>query len=233
MAQHVGIVACSAEGAALCYRTFCVEAAALMGPHAHPEVSMHTHPLSAYMECIYRDDWQGVADLMLSSADKLARIGADFLISPDNTIHRAFPLVAPRSPLPWLHIVEEVAKEAKAKGYRRLAITGTRYTMEGTVYREKLGEAGLEYCVPEAGEREEINRIIMDELVYGTFAPAALRYFQQVIERLKSEGCDAVVLGCTEIPLLISPEASPLPTLDSTRLLARAAINRAVVPASQ
>ena len=228
MAQHVGIVGCSAEGAALCYRTFCVEAAELMGPHAHPEVSLHTHPLSAYMECIYRDDWQGVANLMLSSAEKLARVGADFLLSPDNTIHRAFPLVAPRSPLPWLHIVEEVANEAKARGFRRLAITGTSYTMEGPVYPEKLRQAGLDYRMPDAREREEINRIIMDEMVYGQFTPAALSYFQQVIARLKSEGCDAVVLGCTEIPLLVRPEDSVLPTLDSTRLLARAAIKRAV-----
>jgi aspartate racemase len=228
MAQHVGIVGCSAEGAALCYRTFCVEAAALMGPHAHPEVSLHTHPLSEYMECIHRDDWQGVAGLMLSSAEKLGRIGADFLISPDNTIHRAFHLVAPRSPLPWLHIVEEVAKDAKTQGFRRLAITGTRYTMEGPVYPEKLNEAGVEYRFPDAGERQEIDRIIMDELVYGKFTPASLRYFQQVIQRLKGQGCDAVVLGCTEIPLLVSPEDSPLPTLDSTRLLARAAIHRAV-----
>jgi aspartate racemase len=228
MAQHVGIVGCSAEGAALCYRTFCVEAAELMGPHAHPEVSLHTHPLSEYMKCIYRDDWQGVAELMLSSAEKLAKVGADFLISPDNTIHRAFSLVAPRSPLPWLHIVEEVAKEAKNKSYRRLAVTGTRYTMEGPVYPEKLREARLEYRVPDASERKEIDRIIMDELVYGKFTPSSLRYFQQVIGRLKHEGCDAVVLGCTEIPLLVSPEDSSLPTLDSTRLLARAAIRRAV-----
>lgn len=228
MAQHVGIVGCSAEGAALCYRTFCVQAAELMGPHAHPEVSLHTHPLSEYMKFIYRDDWQGVANLMLSSAEKLAKIGADFLISPDNTIHRAFHLVAPRSPLPWLHIVEEVANEAKAKGFRRLAITGTRYTMEGPVYPDKLCEAGLEFSFPEASEREEINRIIFDELVYGKFTAPSLRYFQQVIERLKNDGCDAVVQGCTEIPLLVSPEDSPLPTLDSTRLLASAAIRRAV-----
>jgi aspartate racemase len=228
MAQHVGIVGCSAEGAALCYRTFCVEAAELMGPHAHPEVSLHTHPLSEYMKYIARDEWQGVANLMLSSAKKLAKVGADFLISPDNTIHRAFHLVAPRSPLPWLHIVEEVAKEATDKGYRRLAVTGTRYTMEGPVYPEKLREAGVEYRMPEASEQQEINRIIMDELVYGKFTAPSLRYFQQVITRLKNEGCDAVVLGCTEIPLLVAPEDSPLPTLDSTRLLARAAIRKAV-----
>jgi aspartate racemase len=228
MAQHVGIVACSAEGAALCYRTLCVEAAEVMGAHAHPEVSMHTHPLGSYMECINREDWQGVANLMLSSANKLAKIGADFLIAPDNTIHRALPLVAPRSPLPWLHIAEEVANAAKARGFRRLGVTGTRYTMEGPVYPEKLDEVGLEFRVPEARERGEINRIIMDELVYGKFTSASLSYFQQVIGSLKNQGCDAVVLGCTEIPLLVAPEDSPLPTLDSTRLLARAAIKRAL-----
>ena len=129
MSKHIGIVACSAEGAALCYRTICDEAATLMGRHMHPEISMHTHCLGDYMEYIYRDDWQGVADLMLSSAEKLAKTGADFLICPDNTIHHAFGLMAPRSPLPWLHIVDEVASVAHARGFRTLAITGTRITM--------------------------------------------------------------------------------------------------------
>ncbi|HEU5337576.1 MAG TPA: aspartate/glutamate racemase family protein, partial [Terriglobales bacterium] len=166
MSLHIGIVACSAEGAALCYRTVCLEGAAVMGRHAHPEVSLHTHPLADYMRCIYADDWQGVADLMLSSAEKLARIGADFLICPDNTIHRAFDQVAPRSPRPWLHIVEEVAAEAKRNNYRRLGVLGTRYTMEGPVYPAKLADAGIEYAVPGAEERERIDQIIMDELVY-------------------------------------------------------------------
>ena len=106
MTQHIGIVACSAEGAALCYRTIALEGAKVLGPHDHPEVSMHTHPLARYMSCIYANDWAGVADLMLSSAEKLASGGADFLICPDNTIHQAFDLVEPRSPLPWLHIAQ-------------------------------------------------------------------------------------------------------------------------------
>src|SRR5262249_2239500 len=104
MAQHIGIVACSAEGAALCYRTVCAEGAGLMGEHDHPEVSMHTHSLRRYMACIYRDDWRGVGDLMLDSAQKLAKIGTDFLICPDNTIHQALDMVRDESPLPWLHI---------------------------------------------------------------------------------------------------------------------------------
>jgi aspartate racemase len=230
MAAHVGIVACSAEGASLCYRTICVEGAEFMGPHAHPEVSMHTHALGDYMQCIYRGDWQGVAGLMLSSARKLASIGAEFLICPDNTIHQALRYVEPHSPLPWLHIAEVVASEAVRRGFKRIGITGTRWLVQSEVYPEKLAAHGLEYARPTETEREEINRIIMEELVYGVFRPQAVAAFQRVIERMKTDGCDAVVLGCTEIPLIIKDASSPLPTLDSTRLLARAALRRAVAP---
>jgi aspartate racemase len=228
MAQHIGIVACSAEGAALCYRTICVEGAGLLGAHAHPEVSMHSHSLAEYMECIHRDDWPGVGELMLSSARKLASIGAEFLICPDNTIHQALPDLEPRLPLPWLHIADVVADEALARGFRHLGLTGTRWLVESEVYPERLTARGLEYARPTPAEREAINRIIMDELVNGVLTPEAIRCFQSVIERMKGEGCDAVILGCTEIPLIMDDSNSPLPTLDSTRLLARAALRRAV-----
>ena len=228
MTQHIGIVACSAEGAALCYRTICVEGERLLGRHAHPEVSMHTFSFDDYMQPIYRGDWQAVGELMLASAHKLAKTGADFLICPDNTIHQALPYVMPTSPLPWLHIAECVAAEAVERGYRRLALTGTRWLVDSNVYPEKLEARGLSYLRPAPAERDEINRIIMDELVCSVFEPQAVTYFQRVIARLKDEGCDAVVLGCTEIPLIMNDGNSPLPTLDSTRLLARAALNRAV-----
>ena len=228
MPQHIGIVACSAEGAALYYRTVCVEGAALLGPHDHPEVSMHTHSLAEYMKPIYRNDWQGVADLMLSSANKLAKAGADFLICPDNTIHQAFGHIEGRSPLPWLHIADVVASQAVERGFHRVGLTGTRYLVASDVYPERLSARGLEYVRPEPAEREEINRIIFDELVYGVFKPEAVAYFQRVIDRMQREGCQAVILGCTEIPLIIDDANSPLPTLDSTRLLARAALRRAV-----
>jgi aspartate racemase len=228
MPSHIGIVACSAEGASLCYRTICVEGTRLMGAYAHPEVTLHSHSLADYMERIYRGDWQGVGELMLNSADKLARTGADFLICPDNTIHQALPSVEPRSPLPWLHIAEVVADEAAGRGFRRLGITGSRWLVESEVYPEKLAARGLEYVRPTTEEREKINRIIMDELVYGVIRPESVAAFQRVIERMKGEGCDAVVLGCTEIPLIIDDLNSPLPSLDSTRLLARAALWRAV-----
>jgi aspartate racemase len=228
MPQHIGIVACSAEGAALCYRTICLEGTELLGRHDHPEVSMHTHPLARYMACVYADDWAGVAELMLSSAEKLAKAGADFLICPDNTIHQSFDLVAHRSPRPWLHIAEEVAREAQHCHYRRLGVLGTQYLMEGPVYPAKLKAAGLEHRIPGLKEREKINQIIFDELVNAQFTPRSQAYFTEVIRALADEGCDAVVLGCTEIPLLVSADSSPLPTLDSTRLLARAALRKAV-----
>ncbi len=228
MTQHIGIVACSAEGAALCYRTICAEGAQLLGPHAHPEVSMHTPSLDEYVKCLERDDWRGVGELMLASANKLAKIGADFLICPDNTIHQAYPYVESRSPLPWLHIAEVVAIQAIERGFRCLGLTGTRWLVDGEVYPEKLTARGLKYLRPNAAEREEIDRIIMDELVCGVFKPEAAAYFQRVFGRMKDEGCDAVVLGCTEIPLIVNDSNSPLPTLDSTRLLARAALRRAV-----
>jgi aspartate racemase len=228
MPQHIGIVACSAEGAALCYRTICLEGAELLGRHNHPEVSMHTHALAEYMKFIDPGDWAGVAEMMMSSAGKLARAGADFLICPDNTIHQAFDLVEHRSPRPWLHIAQEVACEAKRNHFKRLAVLGTRYLMEGPVYPQKLKAAGIDYRMPDALQRESINQIIMDELVNGQFLPRSRAYFAEVIRALKDDGCDAVVLGCTEIPLIVTEESSPLPPLDSTRLLARAALRKAV-----
>jgi aspartate racemase len=227
MLKHIGIVACSAEGAALCYRTICAEGARLLGPHAHPEVSLHSLSLADYVDCLDRGDWQGVADLMLSSAHKLAVIGADFLICPDNTLHQAFPHVESRSPRPWLHIAEVVAAEASRRGYKRLGLAGTRWLVDSEVYPQKLAARNLEYVLPTEHERNETHRIIMDELVYGVFKPEGIACFQKVFSSMKNDGCDAVILGCTEIPLIMNDSNSPLPTLDSTGLLARAALRHA------
>lgn len=215
---HIGIVACSAEGAALCYRTICAEGAKILGPHAHPEVSMHTHSFSDYVACLERNDWKGVGELMLTSAKKLKTMGADFVIIPDNTIHQALRHIT--LPLPYLHIAQVVAAEAEKLGYKRPGLTGTKWLVESDVYPST-------YVRPTEHERDEMNRIIMEELVPGIFKSEAVKYFQDVITRLKEQGCDAVVLGCTEIPLIIGDANSSLPTLDSTRLLARAALQRA------
>jgi len=229
VAKHIGIVACTAEGAALCYRTVCIEGQELFGKYTHPEITMHTHPFNEYMRYIEAGDWEGVADLMLSSAEKVARTGADFIICPDNTVHQAFDTVIKKSPVPWLHIAEEVAAEATRRNLKHLGILGTRYLMEGPVYPSKLATRGIESSIPETNERRRINEIIFDELVNGLFTDESRTYFTEVIDRLKNRGCDAVVLGCTEIPLLVTKQGSSLPPLDSTRLLARAALRRSMV----
>jgi aspartate racemase len=226
--KNIGIVGCSAEGAALCYRTICGEAPPLMGEHMHPEVSMHTHPLAEYMVPIRAGDWENVAALMISSAQKVSQIGAEFAICPDNTIHEAFEFVKEKSPIPWLHIAEAVANKAIEDGFKQLAILGTKYLVTGPVYPVTLQKFDIASQIPEEGDRERIDEIIFKELVNGVFTEKSRRYFNAVIEKLKSRGCDAAVLGCTEIPLLVDPDDCPLPVLDSTRLLSRAALKEAL-----
>lgn len=227
-ARHIGIVGVSAEGAALCYRTICVEGAELLGRHDHPEVTLHTHPLARYMEAIEAGDWSAVARLMLDSARRLEAVGAELLVCPDNTVHQCWNELAPAAPLPWLHIAEVVAEAAATAGRRRLALLGTRYLMEGPVYPPALEARGLAWKIPSAAERQRIDRVIFDELVYGRFEETARRQFHEILARMRDSGCDAAILGCTEIPLLVRPAEAPLPVLDSTRLLARAALRAAV-----
>jgi len=227
MTKHIGIVAVSAEGAALCYRTVCLEGAALLGPHDHPEISLHGFSLRSYQRLIDDDRWDAVGEMLLESAAKLVQSGAQLLICPDNTVHQGLDLVRERSPAPWIHIAEEVSAEARRRGFKRLAILGTRFLMEGPVYRSKLAPAGIDCRVPNLEQRTRINQIIYDELVSARFLPESRAYLQNVIRDLGDNGCDAVALACTEIPLLISPADSPLPILDSTRILARAALREA------
>lgn len=228
-AKHIGIVGCSAEGAALCYRTICTEGAEFMGEHNHPEISMHTYPLARYTPFFPNQEWKPVAELMISSAEKVAQLGAAFAVCPDNTIHQSMEYVYEKTPIPWLHIAEVVADEAVRNGYHHIGVLGTKFLMTGPVYADAFNAKQLEHSIPNEDEREEINRIIFSELVYGKFLAESRGYFNYVIQRLKDEQhCDAVVLGCTEIPLLVIPEESPLPVLDSTRLLARAALLEAV-----
>ena len=228
--KHIGIVAVSAEGAALCYRTICLEGAAVIGPHEHPEITLHGFSLSKYQRLIDEDRWDAVGEMMLESAAHLVRSGAQLLICPDNTVHQGLDLVRERSPAPWVHIAEEVSAEARRRGFKRLAILGTRFLMEGVVYQSKLAPACIGYRIPNTEQRARINQIIYDELVHARFMPESRAYFQNVIGELGDNGCDAVALACTEIPLLISAADSPLPILDSTRILARAALRGATSP---
>ena len=225
--RHIGIVAVSAEGAALCYRTLCLEGASLLGPHDHPQITMHTYSLAQYMRHLDSGRWRDAGRMLMASADLLVRAGAELLICPDNTIHQALDLVRDQSPAPWLRIAEEVGAVAAARHFRRLGILGTRYLMEGPVYAEKLAARGIAHEIPGTEDRERIHAIIFDELVCGRFKASSREYVQGVIGALGARGCDAVVLGCTEIPLLVSEAESSLPSIDSTRTLARAALREA------
>ena len=226
--KHIGIVGCSAEGAALCYRTIVTESFAILGPDRHPEITMHTPSFADYVVAIRLGDWRRVADLMLDSTRKVASVGAEFALSPDNTIHEAFPMVEAESPIPWLHIARVVAEEARRRGFARLGVMGTRYLMEGPVYPDALAALGIECIIPDEEQRAALNGIIFGELVRGVFNESSRLYFNEVMDALRRRGAEAAVLGCTEIPLIVRPDDAPLPTLDSTRLLARAALREAV-----
>src|SRR4030095_11182891 len=187
MTKHIGIVAGSAEGAALCYRTICIEAPAVMGEHNHPEITMSSVPLAEHMRFVRANDWEGLAEALLVSARKVADAGADFAICPDNTYHQAFPFLIPQSPIPWLHIAEAVAEEASHCGYSRLGIMGTKYLMEGPVYPEALQKFRIDREIPDEPDRKKINEIIFKELVNGVFKETSRLYFNEVAETLSAE----------------------------------------------
>ncbi len=224
MAKHIGIAAVSYEGAALCYRSICSEASRSLGDHQHPEITLHNVCLSDYMNRIWQNDWSGVGDLLLASAAKLAKAGAEFVICPCNSVHEALPVIRDKSPIPWLHIGDVVALEALEAGYKKVGVLGTSHLMGASVYPQSLGGAGVECVMPDEADRNRVDRAIMVELVDGLITDDSRTAMHGVIERLAARGCDAVALACTELPLLIRPGETVIPTLDSTRLLARAAI---------
>lgn len=226
--KHIGIVMHSAEGALLCYRTAVFEGIALMGPHNHPEITMTGIAMHHALEAWDEGDLETLRAIFAADAAKAKAAGADFFVLPDNTAHIALEAPGETLPLPCLHIAEVVGDEAAAHGFKKLGILGTRWTMEGPVYAGACERRGMAWAVPEADMRAELHRIIMDELCLGIFEPGSIATFERAIEDLEEEGCDAVALVCTEIPLIVGDENSALPVLDSTRLLAKAAVEVAL-----
>jgi aspartate racemase len=226
--RHLGILAHSVEGAALCFRAFCQEGFRRLGPDDHPDVTLDCIALARSMPAWDEGDHRPIRATLSVSVQRLARAGADFFACPDNTAHMALEQPGEELALPGLHIAEVVADQAARDGRTRVGVLGTRYLMDGPVYPRAFAARGIAAEVPEAGDRKVVNEIIFEELVNGVFTSSSLQEYVRVIERLAGRGCDAVALVCTEIPLLVTPDASPLPTLDSTRLLARAAFDVAV-----
>jgi len=224
MAKHIGIVAVSYEGAALCYRTICAEASRSLGENTHPEITLHNICLSDYMNRIWQGDWDGVGALLLASVGKVADAGADLVVCPCNSVHESLPAIRQDLPIPWLHIGDIVARDAHKAGYKKVGVLGTNYLMESKIYPASLGGVGIECVLPDETDRNRVDRVIMVELVDGLITDDARTTMDGVIERLAARGCDAVALACTELPLLVRPGEAKIPTLDSTRLLARAAV---------
>jgi aspartate racemase len=228
MSKHIGIVACSAEGAALCFREIARYSPQFMGEYQHPQVTLSCVALGEWMPAFDRGDYGEVAAFMLREAEIVAKAGADFAVCPDNSAHLAFPHLIHKTPIPWLHIAEEVAKAAVRYGYQRAALLGTRFTMTGWVYPQIFSRYGLTITPPSIEDQAVVDRTIFQELVNGVVKEESRIAYNQVIARLKAQGCDCVILGCTEIPLLVRADDCPLPTLDSTRLLAQAAVDVAL-----
>ena len=226
--KHIGIVACSAEGAALCYRTIAQEAETYLGTYNHPTVTLHSIPMAEWMPAFHAGDYEAIGEFMLRSGRVVANAGADFAICPDNTCHLSFDHFIRRSPIPWLHIGEVVADEAQRHGLKKAGLLGTRFTMQGPMYREVFRRRGIDVLAPAADDQKIVDDAIWNELVHGQFPESSRQRYNDVIDRLKSQGCDCVILGCTEIPLLVRADDCPLPTLDSTRLLAKAAVLHAI-----
>ncbi len=226
--KHIGILAHSFEGATLCFRTACLEGVKRLGPHMHPEITMTCSAMALVLDAWDRGDNEELRGFFFKDARKLAAAGCDFFVCPDNTAHIALESPGAPFPIPALHIGEVVAEQAAHDGHKRIGILGTKYTMTGPVYPGALGRRGIGWAIPDEPDRKIVNEIIFDELCLGVFTDEARDAYVGIIEKLEAEGCDAVALVCTEIPLLISAEISPLPILNSTRLLARAAVEAAI-----
>lgn len=221
---HIGILAHSADGSALCYLEMVREAGRKLGPHEHPDITLAIRPMAPTIPWWDAMDLDSINESFMRSAERLVAAQCDFFVCPDNTAHIALDAAREPFPLPGLHICDVVAARAKADGRKRIALLGTRYTMRGPAYPAAFKRYGLEMRVPDAEDQELLNRLIFDELCMGEITESARAEFLRIIEELKREGCDAVALSCTEIPLIVTPDISPLPTLDSTRLLAHAAV---------
>ena len=226
--KQIGILAHSFEGATLCFRTACLEGVARLGPHMHHEITMAVSPMALVLDAWERGDNSELRAFFMKDVEKLAAAGADFFVLPDNTAHIAMESPGNPFPIPGLNIGEVVAEQAATDGRRKVGILGTKYTMNGPVYPGALGRRGIDWAVPSPKDQKLVNDVIFDELCLGTFKDESREAYVRIIEQLKAEGCDVVALVCTEIPLLITPDVSPLPTLDSTRLLAKAAVEVAI-----
>jgi aspartate racemase len=226
--RRLGIVAHSAEGASLCFLTACREGQKRMGPHMHPEIMVSAIPMGLSMAGWDAHDHGTVAQLLRRGVEQVAAGGADFFICPDNTAHIVLEQIAHTLPIPGLHIADVVMREMERRGWRVAGVLGTEWTMTGTVYADALRRRGFKRLIPDESTRSRMHHAIFEELCLDRSTPATTALFVKAVADMRSAGADCAILGCTEIPLILSDSNSPLPVLDSTRLLARYAVEEAL-----
>lgn len=226
--KRIGIVAHSAEGGSLCFITACREGQNIMGAHMHPEIIVSAIPMLLSLPAYESVDHETVAGFLRKGVELVAAAGADFFICPDNTAHIILEKIIDTLPIPGMHIADVIINEMKKRNFKSAALLGTKWTMTGPVYEAALKRNGFERHIPDVQSRAEINDKIFEELCQGIFTPQTTEIFVNAIEVLKTQGADCTILGCTEIPIIINDKNSPLPVLDTTRLLAKYAVIKAL-----
>lgn len=228
LTRHIGIVAASPEGASICYRQVYRHAMLQYEPHLHPTVSVHNQPLGDYLDAIRRDDWLAVGSMMRDSATKLASIGAELVICPDNAVQQALQVAEVGCPVPWLRMTDAVGDALARDARRTVGVIGTTLVTCGSVYQTDLGMRGIKLVRPDDDDAELLDSIIFDELVFGTICDESRRAMVRIVSRLGDRGCEGVILGCSEAPLAINAENSPLPVYDASEILAERAVRHAM-----
>lgn len=228
MSKHIGIVGVSPEGAALIYRNLSRHGARLLSPTDQPRISLHNEPLALYIDAIRKNDWHTVGRLLRRSADIVHRSGAEFCLTADNVIQHGIHLAEVGSPIPWLTMPELVSNEVSKDGRRTVGVIGTKMLMTSSTYQTHLGLKGIHLLTPTESEMDTVDEIIYGELIYGTIRPESRHAVLEVIQNLAGRGCEAVILACSEAPLLVTTENSYLPVYDPADILAEAAIQRAM-----
>lgn len=226
--MHIGIVAVSPEGAALCYRQISRQAARLVEGGRSPRITLHGEPFGDYLQALKAQDWIRVGELLRRSAEALARAGAEVCFSPDNAVQHGVHLAEVGSPVPWLMMTDLVAKRVEADGRKTVGIIGTKMVTSGSTYQTHLGLRGVRVLAPEPAEAEALDGIIFGELIYGKILPASQKRVLGIIKELAGRGCEGVILGCSEAPLLVTPENSPIPVYDAADILSEGAIRHAL-----
>ena len=224
MTKQIGIVAVSPEGAALCYQQLFRHAASILSPENHPIVSMHNIPLAHYVHAVRNDDWRLVGTLLRQSADILASNGAEFCFTPDNAVQHSVHLAEVGSPIPWMKMTQAVADRIQTDQRSTIGVIGTKYVTTGSVYQTDLGMRGIKIVRPEDQDAERLDQIIFDELVFGIRNKSSQSEMLEIVNRLADRGCEGIILGCSEAPMMIDDENCPLPIYNASDIMAEDAI---------